>query len=73
MPSLTSLINCEMLGCLRFPSSSASELWNFPGPWVCQVETHAALTRGSPGVTLSTLSFPIQSFVSAKPYSYAAS
>lgn len=72
MPSLTSLINCEMLGRLRFPSLSASGLWNFPGRRACHIEAHAALTRGSSGVTLS-LSFPAQSSVSAKPYSPAAS
>lgn len=69
MPSLTSLINCEMLGRLRFPSLSASGLWNFPGRRARHIEAHAALTRG---VTLS-LSFPAQSSVSAKPYSPAAS
>lgn len=69
MPSLTSLINCEMLGCLRFPSLSASELWNFPGPWVCHVQALAAPTRGSERCHTVTLSFFIQSSVSAKPYS----
>lgn len=47
--SLTSLINCEMLGRLWFPSLSASELWNFPEPWLCHVQAHAEVSGGNWG------------------------